>query len=459
MDVDVALSQARSIFEQVIDELDPARLVQRYLRLDTGRLIVSDERLELSPRSHLVVVALGKAAPKMMEGAIAALGPRIDEALTITKAGVPIPEAVTSSGHRLIFGGHPVPNVDSVRAGEAVFHLAERLGQDDVLLMLISGGGSALMELPVEGVTLEDIQTTTDLLLRQGSDIHQLNAVRHRLSRIKGGGLAAAAAPARIVNLIVSDVLGSPLPVIASGPTVVFDPKLDRGIDALKDSPVWNGLPEPVRAALSEDSSLGNEVRGDAIRSIVIADSRTTAEAAARSARELGYASDVLGAEFTGEAREFATEWVNRAQTARYTGDGARPTCLVGAGELTVTVQGSGSGGRNSEMVLAAALLIDGDNRLAIASLATDGDDGTTGTAGGVVTGASCRIAREAGLDSAGLLDQNDSLTFLDATGGTLRTGLTGTNVNDLYLAFIDGPPRRDASEWRETGEVSGVKA
>lgn len=459
MDVAAALSQSRSLFEQVIQELDPARLVRHYLRFDSERLVVSDEPLELSPQSRLVVIALGKAAPKMMEGAIGALGPRIDEALIITKAGVPIPEAVTRSGRPLIFGGHPIPNDDSIRAGEAAFHLAERLGRDDVLLMLISGGGSALMELPVEGLTLEDVQTTTDLILRQGADINQLNAVRHRLSRIKGGGLASAASPARIVNLIVSDVLGSPLPVIASGPTVVFDPKLDRGIDALKDSPVWNNLPDAVRAKLAEGSTAGSEAQGHAIRSIVIADSRTAAESAARSAREIGYASEVLGAEFSGEARDFAADWVEHARTARDAGDTARPRCLVGAGELTVTVQGSGSGGRNSEMALAAARLIDGDERLAIASLATDGDDGTTGAAGGVVTGESCRIAQVAGLDPSSLLDQNDSQTFLDATGGTLRTGLTGTNVCDLYLAFIDGPPGSDAGEWREDGDVSGVQA
>lgn len=455
MDLDDALAPARTIYQAVIETLDPAKLVRRYLRLAPNALVVGGDVFPLTRQSRLVVIGLGKASPKMMMGALSVVGPRIDASLIITKVGVPIPHEVEKSGIPIILAGHPVPDAESLRAGKLALRLATDLGPDDILLMLISGGGSALMELPLDGLTLDDLQKTTELVMHSGVDIYQLNAVRQRLSQLKGGGLAAAAAPATVINLIVSDVLGNPLSVIASGPTVPYDPAIDRGVDSLARSPVWPRLRGAVRDVLAIHEPDARLSSSGSIHSTVVADAQTAAESAARAARTIGYASEIVGVAFAGEAREFAEKWVVLARNARDENDVTRPTCLVGAGELAVTVAGAGSGGRNSEMLLAAAMLIDGDDRLAIASLATDGDDGNTGAAGGVVTGESCQVAREAGLDPTALLKDNDSQRFLDAAGRALRTGLTGTNVNDIYLAFIDGPPESDATS-SETHQTLG---
>jgi glycerate 2-kinase len=437
LDESPARTDVAAIYRAVTDAVDPERLVAETLEFEPGAIRVAGSLLPLSDRGKLVVIAVGKAALPMLLGAHRVLGERIDASLAVTKSGF-ARDAVIPPGADVYEGEHPVPGDGSVRAGEAVLRVAENLTADDTVLMLISGGGSALLEAPVDGVTLDEIAMTTDRLLAAGADIRALNAVRRCLSRVKGGRLAAAIAPARVVNLVLSDVLGNPLPVIASGPTVAPEPvhtDVGRIVERLVGV---GGLPEAVARALAADPGPASGSLANVVTSVVIADAATAATAAAARARKLGYAPVILGTDFQGEAREFARFWCTLARhAATEHGPFERPACLIGAGEMTVTIRGAGRGGRNTEMALAAALEIDGIDGLVVASLATDGDDGVSRASGGVVDGESAAGIRGAGIDPQRLLDDNDSATALAAAGSLLESGPTGTNVNDIYLALV----------------------
>jgi glycerate 2-kinase len=436
LDESPARTDVRAIYRAVIEAVDPEQLVRGALELEPGAIRIAGDPVPISDRGKLVVIAVGKAALPMLAGAHRALSKRIDSSLAVTKSGFSR-DAAIPPGADVYEGEHPVPGDGSVRAGEAVLRVAESLTADDTVLMLISGGGSALLEAPVDGVSLGDIATTTDRLLAAGADIRALNAVRRRLSRIKGGRLAEAISPARVVNLVLSDVLGNPLPVIASGPTVApEDAVSDAG--RIVERLVGGELPEAVTRALASDTAMATRSFENVVTSVVIADAATAARAAAARARELGYSPVVFGTDFQGEAREFARFWcaVARHSATEY-GPFERPACLIGAGEMTVTVRGSGRGGRNTEMALAAALEIDGVDGVVVASLATDGDDGVSRASGGVVDGESAETMRSSSIDPQRLLDDNDSATALTAAGALLESGPTGTNVNDIYLTLV----------------------
>lgn len=437
MELARAVADCTAIFRAAVASVDPETLVRDALRVDGRTIVVRDQAFPLHESARVVVLAVGKAAGAMARGAEAALGDRIDGGVAVTKRGT----AARFRGPRkirLLEAGHPVPDDGSVVAGQAVLDAVAGLTAGDLVLALISGGGSALIEAPVNDVSLPDIAAATDALLRAGASIQQLNAVRQRLSRIKGGGLARAIAPARILNLIVSDVLGNPLEVIASGPTVVQVMELDP-VATVRSLGAWEALPDAARAVLSRPRALEDDRgAGSILGTWILADAAAAAEAAARAAESRGYTAAVLGTQFEGEARAFAGFWTAIARHVRETSTPfCPPVCLIGAGEMTVTVRGWGTGGRNTEMALASALAIAGHEGIAIASLATDGDDGTTGAAGGVVVGDSMVRARAAGLDPLALLEDNDSARFLQATGGLVVTGPTGTNVNDVYFALV----------------------
>ncbi len=435
MNLERARSDIDAIFQSVLRALDPATRVQDAIALDDSAIRVGDARYELNEHGRVVVLGVGKSAVGMARGVEDALGSYLSDGLVVTKRGLGTAErALRHTAVRE--ASHPVPNESSIEAGEELLRRAGLLGERDLAIVVISGGGSALIEAPIDGISLDDFKTTTSLLLKAGADISTLNAVRRRLSRVKAGGLARAIAPANVINLILSDVLGNPLNVIASGPTVAPDLNDHDQINRLRSRDVWRSLPQAVRDALDQDTI--DEPITNVLASVVIGDAAAAANAAIDAAARQGYKPLLLGAEFTGEAREFAHFWSELARATRLGASSAeRPACLIGAGETTVTVRGDGIGGRNTEMAAAAALEIDGIDGVAIASLATDGDDGVSEAAGGVVVGDSVSRLREAGLDPGALLAENDTRAFLEATGGLIITGQTGVNVNDLYLALI----------------------
>ncbi len=436
MNVEQARSDIESIFRQVLREVDPERLIATAISLDGDALVVAGTRHTLRSGGQVVLLGVGKSSIGMARGVEAVLGSRLDHGLIVTKRGLATQSTSLRRTH-VIESSHPVPDQSSVDAGARLIDEARVLSANDLVIMVVSGGGSALVEVPVDGISLDEFRTATNLLLRSGADIWTLNAARRRLSRIKAGGLARAISPARVVNLILSDVLGNPLSVIASGLTVDANDDDSERIDAIRRSDVWGDLPETVRDRLISTIEPSRQ-ESYVIQTEVVGDAQLAVRAAADAAATLGYRPFLVGTRFAGEAREFGRFWSQMAASASHGSSGfTLPCCIVGAGEMTVTVRGDGIGGRNTEMAAAAALEIAGESDIVIGSLATDGDDGSSEAAGGTVDGQSVRRLIDHGLNPRELLDRNDTRRFLEASDGLIVTGQTGTNVNDLYLALI----------------------
>jgi len=423
---------------------DPEDLVRAHLALRRGRLAAGGIRVDLS-RGQLVLLAAGKAAGAMARAAEAVLGSRIDAALAVATAAAPAPRHA-----RLLVAGHPSPDARGAVAAEEALALAGGLGAEDVLLVLLSGGASALLPAPVRGVRLEDKAAVTASLMRAGATIHELNTVRKHLSRLKGGGLARAAAPARVVCLVLSDVVGDDLSTIASGPTVPDPTTYADALGVLRRRGVYDAAPSSVRRHL--EAGLRGEVPETAkpgdpffarVVTRVIGSNRLAVAAAEREARRQGLRTAVLTTRLEGEAREAARVLAAVLRECAETGRPARPpVCLLAGGETTVTVRGPGRGGRNQELVVAAVEPLSRFRTHAlVASLATDGIDGASDAAGGVVDQDTARAAQELGLaPPSAFLAASDSTSFLGPVGGLIVTGPTGTNVVDLTVLMAGSP-------------------
>ncbi len=437
---------AGSLLAEALRAADPHRLVRRHLSVRGGVLEVAGLRHPLG-RGRVVLVAAGKAAVPMARAAEEAFGGRLAEGVAVSTAAEAPFERV-----RLLTASHPVPDARGLAAAAEVEALARELSRDDLLLVLLSGGASALLPAPAEGVTLEDKARTTSLLLRSGATIHEMNAVRKHLSRLKGGGLARVAAPARVATLVLSDVVGDDLSTIASGPTVPDRTTFADALAVLRDRGVLEKVPGSVRARieagtrgeLPETPKPGEPLfRRAATR--VVGSNRLSVEAAAREARRLGLRPLVLTTRLEGEAREAARVLVAVLRECVESGrPAAPPVCLLAGGETTVTVRGDGQGGRNQEIVVAAARALHGFPCPAVvASLATDGVDGASDGAGGVADDTSVeRAARLSLAPPEAFLEASDTRSFLGPLGDLLVTGPTGTNVVDV-VALLAGPAGR----------------
>ena len=411
---------------------DPAAAVRRSLRRRGGRLWVAGARMRL-PRGRVVVLGLGKAAVAMAGAALEAL-----EGVEVTGA-IAVPAATGPVGPlQAITGGHPSPDAGSLAAGRRLLDLAGEAGADDLVLVLVSGGGSALAEVPAPGLTLEDLVSANVALLRSGAPITAVNTVRRHLSALKGGRLAEAAAPARLATLVVSDVVGSPLAAIAGGPTVPDPTTYADALSILERGRMH--FPPAVLAVLREgadgrrpETPEGGPAFGGPV--VVVTDGATAARGAAAAAASRGIAARVCSTTVEGEARLVGTRL---GEAARRLAPGEME---VHAGETTVTVAGQGKGGRNQEVALAAGMTLAGDpGGSLVASFATDGVDGPTDAAGGIGDAGTTGRGLDRGLDAAACLAGNDSYRYLAAAGGLLRCGPTGTNVGDVMIAYR---PRR----------------
>ena len=405
-----------------IAAVDPGDLVRRAL-------------VEHPVAGRVTIVAVGKAAGGMAAAALAALGDAVSHGVLIAPAPVEIDGRINC-----FVGGHPIPNESGAHGARAIVDIVRQLQPDETLLCVISGGASALMTLPPDGVSVADAGATTDILLRAGATIQQLNCVRKHLDQLKGGRLAALAFPSTVIALVLSDVVGDSLATIASGPTVADPTTVTDAVTVLRDLSVLDKVPASVRAHLesgADESPKPGDPRMLHAVSRVIGSNVTAADAACAQARELGYTARVVTTSLTGEARVVGTEIV-RAARAECDSLG-RPIALIFAGETTVTVSGTGVGGRNQELVLGAAIAMDGLAGIAdvaVASLGTDGIDGPTDAAGAVADANSMTRARSLGLDPAAALANNDAHTFWKALGALVRTGPTGTNVMDVVVAL-----------------------
>jgi hydroxypyruvate reductase len=416
------------LFRAALGAAEPAAAIHEHVRRNERELMVDGRIVPVWGR--LIVVGAGKAAVRMALGVEAICGDLIDGGLVITKEGHAVGELPSRIAVRE--ASHPIPDERGVSATRELLNLVNGAGPDDVVLAIISGGGSALLEAPRPPVTLEDMARVTDLLLRTGAPIQDLNAVRIPLSLVKGGGLRRAAGQATVVTLILSDVLGNDPTIIASGPTVSRSATGNDAMGVLRRYGLLDDVPAAVREALA--GSVQEEpvdVSGDLL--VIVADNAAAVAAAEKRALQRGLSTRIEWSAATGEASDLGRNWAERCRVAP-----RNVELLLGGGEATVTVRGEGIGGRNTELTLAAALALDaiGLPDWTVASLATDGDDGMTRAAGAIASAEAIARARSLGIDPALALRENDSGRFFEAVGGLVRPGPTGTNVNDLYVAI-----------------------
>ena len=402
------------ILAAALDAVDPYKAVQKYLPGLDGRVFG---------------LAIGKAAIPMMD----ALAERIPLAggLAVTKFASGQPRDLYS----VIEGGHPIPDTRSLEAGERVLEFVSLPNEDDTLVCLISGGGSALVTAP--HVPLEDLQALTSLLLSSGAPIDEINTLRRQLDRIKGGGLIHATR-AKIISLVLSDVIGNPLEAIASGPTVTDPTTKKDALHILKKYDLEQQVPDSILLYLEYDSlSSAYQEQAPAlhtVQNIIVGDNQLAALAALTQAEREGFHAEILTNAIQGEARDVGLDLAHRLRVK--SSKRTHPFCLIAGGETTVTLKGNGKGGRNQELALSTVKELEGLENVMLVALGTDGDDGPTDAAGAVVTGESARRAELLGLDAADYLSRNDAYPFFGRLGDLLKTGPTGTNVNDLIFLF-----------------------
>jgi glycerate 2-kinase len=419
-------SDARAILDAALQAADAHHAVRRHLPLCP--------EFPFSQFRRVFLIAVGKAAGAMAAAAIEAL-PRVpDQTLVVTKTGH---AEHAHPGWRVIESGHPLPDTESLRAANEIRALVIGLGKDDLVLLAVSGGASALVAAPQPPVTLEDKQRTTNLLLRAGADIFELNAVRKHLSFLKGGRLAALAAPATVLNLLLSDVVGDIAEVVGSGLAAPDPSTFADAIAVLHKYGLYDRVPNVVRRHLADgvagvipETPKENDPAFRHVRRLVVGSNRLALEAAAGKAIALGYHTIIHSSTLTGETRIVAADFTALLHQLT-TG---LPVCILAGGETTVTVRGSGKGGRNQEFALAAALELQGVPHVLLLSAGTDGTDGPTDAAGAIATGDTVERAEALGLSARDHLERNDSYPFFDALGDLVKTGPTGTNVMDIQI-------------------------
>jgi len=441
----VARGRYLDIMQAALRAVDPYQAVRTHLRVENGVLWAGSERLVLERFQRILVVGAGKGGAPMARAVEEVLGTRLTAGLVVVKHGHGAPTTCVE----IVEASHPIPDEAGIAAGARVLDLVASAGQDDLVLALLSGGGSALLEVPA-GIPLADLQAMTDTLLACGATIHEINCLRKHMSRIKGGQLARMVSPATLITLVLSDVVGSPLDVIASGPTVADTSTWADAwgivekyeLAALLPATVMRRIQAGVRGEVTDTPKPGDPIFERTISQIV-GDNHVAALAACRRAQELGYHALLLTTYLEGEARTVAQLTVALAKEVAASGQPvAAPACLLLGGETTVKLGSTpGKGGRNQELALAAAIGIAGHPQITIASLATDGNDGPTDSAGGLVDGMTVALGRQAGLDASALLQHHNAYPFLQATGDLLLCGPTQTNVNDLILVWVEATP------------------
>ncbi len=426
-------SDAKAIFQAALSAAHAGNAVRAHLSLSNGILKAGAQRFSLRAFDRIFLISIGKAAVEMAAAVEAICGKLLTGGLAVTKHGhaqrrlrrIPVVEA-----------GHPIPDAAGIRAAHQVQGLLRELNARDLLLITVSGGASALLSAPADPITLAAKQKTTNLLLRAGADIFQLNAVRKHLSFLKGGRLAALAYPATVVSLLLSDVIGDPLDVIGSGPTAPDPTTFANAIQVLEKFKITGRTPKTVlellrkgaRGEIAETPKPGDPLFQN-VYNIVAGSNALALAAAARQARSLGYHPRILSNIVSGEARDVARTHIDILRKV-----GKRPACVLAGGETTVTVKGNGHGGRNQELALAAAIAMEGLPDVLALCAGTDGTDGPTDAAGALATGKSITRAKRLGLDPLKFLDDNNSYPFFSALGDLVVTGPTGTNVMDIEV-------------------------
>ena len=434
-------AHAQDIFAAGLKAADPFDAIKQNVRLDNDDLQVAEQRYRLPNIQKFLVAGCGKAAARMARAIEDVLGDRISDGIVVVKYGHGLP----LDRIRVIEAGHPIPDKAGLDGASQIMDYARTAGASDMVIFLISGGGSALFPCPADGLTLAEKQQTTQKLLDSGATIQEVNAVRKHISKSKGGRFAKLVAPAQLVSLILSDVVGDPLEAIASGPTVADSTTYSDCLEIIRRYSLSDRIPHAVsqllqrgaKGEIDETPKPGDSVF-EKVQNIIVANNRLALEAARRQAEAFGYHTTILSSRVEGESRTVAiSHAVLIKKIAQSNEPLRRPACMISGGETTVTIRGDGFGGRNQEFALAAAIEINGIDGVVVLSAGTDGTDGPTDAAGAIVDSSTIQRGQSKGLDAAEFLARNDSYHFLQATGDLFITGPTFTNVMDLQVMLI----------------------
>jgi len=426
--------------EFALKAVDPKTIVKNKLTLTGSLLEVDKYSFDIDKFTHLYVVGGGKAAGPMSEGLEEILGTNIDEGTV----NIPHGSSHKTKIIKLYEASHPLPDQASMEGTKRILSIAEKAQKDDLVICLITGGGSSLMSLPRDGVSLKEKQELTSALLKSGATINEINSVRKHLSSFKGGWLAKKACPATVLNIILSDVVGDPLDTIASGPTVPDQTTFTQAKRVLEKYELWSKSPSSIQKIL-EDGERGliqetpkpKDSAFEKVHNVVVGNNRTATLAAYQSLKSYGLNTVLLTATVEGEAKCIGGILASIANEIEVSGNPLRkPAAVVIGGETTVRVVGKGLGGRNQEVALAAALHLKNnlDCAVVVASIGTDGVDGPTDAAGALVDCKTYSRATELGLIPESFLAENDSYNFFSKLEDLIFTGQTGTNVNDISL-------------------------
>lgn len=439
-------TEVAAILAAAIHAVDPAAAVRQHVHRSGDLVLIDTKTFNLAEFDHVYIVGAGKAAYPMTTTLAAILDGYVTGGAVVTKYGYGrasenTPESIPVE---ILESGHPIPDEHSVAAAQQIVDILAIATARDAVFVVISGGGSALMTLPVAGVTLTELQHITSLLLASGATINEINTVRKHIDRVKGGGLVRACHNATVITLMLSDVVANPLDVIASGPTMPDTTTFADAYTVLQryqlltkapasivkhiEAGIGGAIPENVQA---HDPAMLN------VTHVIVGSNRQAAEAAVTMARTFGYQTLLLTTQLQGEASECGIFLASiLREEADVNGPLPVPAMIIAGGETTVTIRGAGSGGRNQELALAAVEQVAGLPHVMLVALATDGGDGPTDAAGAVITGQTCQRAISLGLDPRAYLRNNDSYTFFSSLGDALMIGPTQTNVNDLVLLF-----------------------
>jgi hydroxypyruvate reductase len=429
------------IFQAALRAVDPGEAVRTHVRRAGQHLYVADHVYDLGQYDTVSVIGVGKAGAAMAMAVETLLGDRLQGGHVIVKYGHGGPLRRVN----LHEAGHPIPDEAGVRATHALIDFVREHGRSDLIICLISGGGSALSPAPVDGITLGEKQAVTRLLLACGATIHEINALRKHISQIKGGQLARLASPATLITLVLSDVVGDSLDVIASGPTVPDPSTFADCLEILRKYQRLDTIPPAVRqhletgvaATIPETPKPGDPIFART-QTVLVGRNLQALEAASREAAALGYHPLILSSAIEGETREVAKVHAGIAKEVLASGHPlAAPACILSGGETTVTLRGQGQGGRNQEFALALALEIHHLPGVAVLSAGTDGTDGPTDAAGAFADGTTCTRAEQCDLQPRSALDNNDAYPFFERLGDLLITGPTQTNVMDVRVMLM----------------------
>jgi len=437
------LMQINKILNTGLLAVDPCEAVLRSIQVFQDSINIHGEIIKFSDYERVILVGFGKASQRMALGVKMALGKLLTKGIIITKINNSFFENELAPEIVTLIGDHPLPGINSIESTNQIIKFIKGLNNNDLVICVISGGGSSLFTQPEKGISLNEMRLISEKLILSGADISEINAVRRQIDMMKGGGLARLVYPTRMISLILSDVIGDSLSTIASGPTILLNGTKINAWEIIDkyhlDEKVSRHIKELVETNKWMDSSRGGvDNIYQNVTNIIIGNNAQMLNEVMINARRLGFVGEVISSQIQGDSRQIGQMLGQRIRELKRTKPSdSKPICLVAGGETTIFVKGKGKGGRNLETAFACAKEIDGIDDVCFVALATDGEDGSTDSAGAIVTGYTMSRARNLNNDSVLFQERNDSYHFFDQVGGLVKTGSTGTNVNDVYLLIV----------------------